>query len=157
MDTNLRREIIKKVIADANFKKICFKINSRYGEDIFQEVCEEILSIPEARLPEMNYLNFWFYRVAVNTMSVRGKLGKVVLKDSDLENRKVKVISNTNIEFENEKLIKKAEKFMLELSEFENRVILLYNELGNMKRVQKMTGISYSALRSVKEKIKQIR
>ena len=157
MDTNLRREIIKKVIADANFKKICFKINSRYGEDIFQEVCEEILSIPEARLPEMNYLNFWFYRVAVNTMSVRGKLGKVVLKDSDLENRKVKVISNTNIEFENEKLIKKAEKFMIELSEFENRVILLYNELGNMKRVQKMTGISYSALRSVKEKIKQIR
>ena len=157
MDTNLRREIIKKVIADANFKKICFKINSRYGEDIFQEVCEEILSIPESRLPEMNYLNFWFYRVAVNTMSVRGKLGKVVLKDSDLENRKVKVISNTNIEFENEKLIKKAEKFMIELSEFENRVILLYNELGNMKRVQKMTGISYSALRSVKEKIKQIR
>jgi hypothetical protein len=45
---------------------------------------------------------------------------------------------------------------MLNLSEFENRVVLLYNQLGDMKKVQRATGISYSALRMVKEKIKQL-
>ena len=51
----------------------------------------------------------------------------------------------------------KVENFMLDLPEFENRVILLYNELGNMRKVQRATGISYSALRMVKEKLKNIR
>jgi hypothetical protein len=45
---------------------------------------------------------------------------------------------------------------MFSLSEFENRIVLLYNELGDMKKVQRATGISYSALRAVKEKIKKI-
>jgi hypothetical protein len=42
---------------------------------------------------------------------------------------------------------------MLNLTEFENRIVLLYNELGNMKAVQRATGISYSALRAVKNKL----
>ena len=50
-----------------------------------------------------------------------------------------------------------AEDLLMELSEFENRIILLYNELGNMRKVQRITGISYSALRMVKEKLKNIR
>jgi hypothetical protein len=50
-----------------------------------------------------------------------------------------------------------AEDLLMDLPEFENRVILLYNELGNMSKVQRMTGISYSALRMVKEKMKNIR
>lgn len=50
-----------------------------------------------------------------------------------------------------------AEDLLMDLPEFENRVVLLYNELGNMRKVQRATGISYSALRKVKEKLKQQR
>jgi hypothetical protein len=44
---------------------------------------------------------------------------------------------------------------MISLNEFENRIILLYNQIGDIKKVQRLKGIIYSALRSVKEKIKQ--
>jgi DNA-binding CsgD family transcriptional regulator len=44
---------------------------------------------------------------------------------------------------------------MLGCSEFENRIVLLYAEHKSMRKISKITGISYSALRSVKEKIKK--
>ena len=56
-----------------------------------------------------------------------------------------------------EAAIDKGEEFMLNLSEFENRIVHLYNQYGNMRKVEKATGISYSALRAVKNKLKEQR
>jgi hypothetical protein len=106
--------------------------------------------MPEHRLPDLKFLNFWFYRVAFNIFSKRGKLGSIIHKPQ------IDVKAFQTSEQEKENLIREAEKFMLNLSEFENRVVLLYNQLGDMKKVQRATGISYSALRMVKEKIKQL-
>lgn len=147
---NNREAIINRVTTEKNFKEICQKINANYAEDIFQEVCCEILEMPEHRLPDMKFLNFWFYRVAFNIFSKRGKLGSIIHKP------KLDVRIFETSERDKENIIKEAEKFMLNLSEFENRVVLLYNELGDMKKVQRATGISYSALRMVKEKMKQL-
>jgi len=145
----VRDELVKIVISDSNFKKICYKINYSYAEDIYQETVEELLTIPEHRLPEKKYLNFWFYRVAFNIMTKRGKLGSIVLK----QEHELNVL--TESEQAHERLLREAEKFMLSLNEFENRCILLYHKYGDMKKVQRVTGISYSALRAVKEKMKQ--
>jgi DNA-directed RNA polymerase specialized sigma24 family protein len=144
----MRDELLKIVVSDSNFKRICYKINLSYAEDIYQETCVELLTIPEHRLPEPKYLNFWFYRVAFNIMSKRGKLGSIVLKNEH------ELDLGGESEMSNERLMREAERFMLSLNEFENRVVLLYNELGDMKKVQRATGISYSALRAVREKLK---
>ena len=60
-----------------------------------------------------------------------------------------KIIDDSDLDF------KKIENFMLHCSEFENRIVILYAEHKSMRKISKITGISYSALRSVKEKIKK--
>jgi len=127
---------------------MCRKISISYADDIYQEVIYELLSMPENRLPDLKYLNFWFYRVAFNVFSSRGNLGKVIHR------QKVNIPESSTNELNHEQMIREAERFMFSLDEFENRVILLYNELGDMKKVQRATGISYSALRTVKDKMK---
>lgn len=131
------------------YLQLCNRISKNYGEDIFQEVCEKLLTMPIKKLPEIQYFNFWFYRVAFGTMSYNSRPGKIFSRICTDESVIFDIPEN-----ENENLIKEAEQFMLSLSEFENRIVLLYNDLGNMKRVQKQTGISYSSLRYVKEKLK---
>lgn len=150
LSVNNREHIIYRITTDKNFKEICKRINNNYADDIFQEVCVEVLEMPEHRLPDLKFLNFWFYRVAFNIFSKRGKLGSIIHKPQ------IDIKAFQTSEQEKENLIREAEKFMLNLSEFENRVVLLYNQLGDMKKVQRATGISYSALRMVKEKIKQL-
>jgi hypothetical protein len=147
---NNREHIIHRITTDKNFREICKRINNNYADDIFQEVCVEVLEMPEHRLPDLKFLNFWFYRVAFNIFSKRGKLGSIIHKPQ------IDIKAFQTSEQEKENLIREAEKFMLNLSEFENRVVLLYNQLGDMKKVQRATGISYSALRMVKEKIKKL-
>jgi len=145
----MRKALIDKVISDANYKKICQRINYQYADDIYQEVCCELLTMDESRLPELSYLNFWFYRVSLNVISRHGQLGKYIHRKEQL------TLTSGSDELTKEQLMKEAERFMLSLSEFENRIILLYNQYGSMKEVQRITGVSYSALRSVKELIKQ--
>jgi len=142
-------ELIEIILKDVSYINICKKINFSYAEDIYQEVIEQLLIMPTDRLPTIQHLPFWFYCVAKNTISRNGKLGKIV-------NRKLADITTIESFKYTEVEIKKVEQFMFSLNEFENRVVLLYNELGDMKKVQRATGISYSALRSVKEKIKKI-
>lgn len=144
-----RLYLVDIIVSDKSFKEMCYKINTHYAEDIYQETICEILTIPVERLPEVSYLKFWFYRVAFNVMSRNGKLGKIILKEN------INFDNFTPSEVVKEKMTKEAEIFMLSLNEFENRIILLYNQHGDMKKVQRLTGISYSALRVVKEKIKQ--
>lgn len=144
-----RLYLVDIIVSDKSFKEMCYKINCYYAEDIYQETICEILTIADERLPELNYLKFWFYRVAFNVMSRNGKLGKIVLRES------IEFETYTPSEVTKEVMTREAEQFMLSLNEFENRIILLYNQFGDMKKVQRLTGISYSALRAVKEKIKQ--
>jgi hypothetical protein len=152
---NHREELIKIITSDSNFKKICSVLNSDFPDDIFQEVCLKILEMPENRLPRKDGLNFWFYCMVRNLSSRTGTFGKMVLKDeTPLETKGKTKELPTESKF-SEKDIRAVELFMLELTEFESRVILLYNQLGDMKKVERETGISYSALRAVKEKIKQ--
>lgn len=144
-----RLYLVDIIISDNSYKEMCYKINIHYAEDIYQETICEILTIPDERLPDLNYLKFWFYRVAFNVISRNGKLGKIVLREV------IEFDIYTPSEIIKEQMTREAEQFMLSLSEFENRIILLYNQYGDMKKVQRLTGISYSALRAVKEKIKQ--
>jgi hypothetical protein len=144
-----RLHLVDVIVSDKSFKEMCYKINTQYAEDIYQETICEILTISDERLPDLNYLKFWFYRVAFNVMSRNGKLGKIVLREV------IEFDIYTPSELSKETMTKEAEQFMLSLNEFENRIILLYNQFGDMKKVQRLTGISYSALRAVKEKIKQ--
>lgn len=151
----MREQIINKIISDANYKKICKVLNTSYSDDIYQEVCLQILEMPEERLPRLDGLNFWFYCIVRNMSSKTGTFGKLVLKNEiELANQKGKIIESSSI---TESDLRKAELFMLELSEFENRIVILYNELGDMSKVQRATGISYSALRKVKNKLKSFK
>lgn len=142
-------QIIEILIKEKKYIDTCKSINYNYSSDIFQEVIEQVLTMPVERLPTIQHLPFWFYCVAKNTISRNGKLGKIVNRElTDITT--IESFKYTEVE------IKKVEQFMFSLNEFENRVVLLYNELGDMKKVQRATGISYSALRAVKEKIKKI-
>jgi hypothetical protein len=141
--------LIEIILNDASYLNTCKKINFSYYEDIYHEVIEQLLTMPPERLPSIQHLPFWFYCVAKNIISRNGKLGKIVNRElCDITT--IESFKYTEVE------IKKVEEFMFSLSEFENRIVLLYNELGDMKKVQRATGISYSALRAVKEKIKKI-
>lgn len=144
-----RQHFINLLTNDIAYKQICRKVSSSMSDDLFQEMCLLILEIDEDRLPPIDRFNFWFYRIASNMSNSNGQIGKYL-------NRKERSIpEDFNNERQTELLIRQAEKFMIELSEFENRIVLLYNQHGNMKRVQRETGISYSALRKVKDKIKE--
>ena len=111
-----RNQLVDIILKDNSFKEMCYKINVHYAEDIYQETICEILTIPNDRLPEVNYLKFWFYRVAFNVMSRNGKLGKIILKDV------IEFDIYTPSEVSKEMMTKEAEQFMLSLNEFENLV-----------------------------------
>jgi hypothetical protein len=111
--------------------------------------------MPVERLPTKEYLQFWFYCTARNIISQNGKLGKLISKDfpTDIQFEIIEEEQNCELKFELD--IKNIEDFLLSLNEFENRIIILYSEHKSMRKISQLTGISYSALRSVKEKIKQ--
>jgi hypothetical protein len=145
----IREQLITLITTDASYKKTCRRINSSMSDDLFQEMCLLVLTIDEDKLPPVDRFNFWFYRIASNMSNPTGQIGKLL-------NKKEKLLPEFGQnEVQTELLIREAEKFMIELTEFENRIVLLYNQYGNMSEVQRQTGISYSALRFVKEKIKQ--
>ena len=148
-----RIEIVNEILNNPAYLDTCRKLDASYSDDIYQEVIEQILTIPAERLPTLNYLQFWYYCVAKNIISRNGKLGKLFSKeipmDEFMESESEKIIDDSDIDF------KKIENFMINCSEFENRIVLLYAEHKSMRKISKITGISYSALRSVKNKIKQ--
>lgn len=152
-----KEELIKIVTSDKSFKKTCDKVSRQYSDDIFQEVCEQILVSKEEKLPAVCDLKFWFWRVASNLISKKGRIGKYLSRERD---NNYAIDSSRSDESEDHKEqdgeIEKLAKTMIELTEFENRVIHLYVELGSMKRVERATGLSYSSLRVVKDKIKKI-
>jgi len=148
-----RIEIVNEILNNPAYLDTCRKLDQNYADDIYQEVIEQILTIPAERLPTLNYLQFWYYCVAKNIISRNGKLGKLFSKeipmDEFMESESERIIDDSDLDF------KKIENFMLGCSEFENRIVLLYAEHKSMRKISKITGISYSALRSVKEKIKK--
>lgn len=148
-----RTDLINEILKNPAYLDTCKKLDLGYSDDIFQEVIIQILTIPAERLPTLNYLQFWYYCVAKNIISRNGKLGKLFTKeipmDEFLESESEKIIDDSDIDF------KRIENFMLDCSEFENRIVLLYAEHKSMRKISKITGISYSALRSVKNKIKK--
>jgi hypothetical protein len=149
-----RYEIIALITTDKSYVDTCKHVSTQYHQDIFQEVCELILTIPEEKLPKDSYLKFWFYCVARNIMSNSGKFGRNLHKEMPLDDLS---IFHCIADSEQGEDFTHAEDKMLQLSEFENRVAILFVKHGDMKKVQRATGISYSALREVKEKIKQLR
>lgn len=149
-----RYDIVNIIVSNNAYKRMCISINKSYSDDLFQEVCEQVLTMPTERLPSETHLPFWFYCVAKNTISKNGKLGKLFCKEYDIPIEKLHLIEIETTETDS---LNTVEDIMLSMSEFENRITILYTKLGNMKKVQKETGISYSALRSVKEKLKKIR
>jgi len=158
-----REEIINHILSNDSFRTTCYKINKKYCEDIFQEVCEQILTINEDRLPTKEHLPFWFFCVARNIISKQGKLGYIIYKYEDFSyiySRQDNTLPTaepihideplySNIELET------IEEFMLELDEIDNRILLHYNELGTLSKVHRATGISYEILRKAKNRIKE--
>jgi hypothetical protein len=151
---DVRQQIIKKITTDANFITICKKVNPSNYQDIYQEGCIHILETDKSKLPTIETLNFYWYRLIFQMSSKTGQFRKKYVQTQELTQKHLLDKHQPNNEHTNEVKIREAEKWMLSLSEFENRVVRLYIEYGDMKKVQRATGISYSALRSVKEKIK---
>ena len=152
---DLRKQILDKITSDENYLLICKKVNPSNYQDIFQEGCLHIME--SEKLPTIDYLNFWWYRLIFQMSSKTGQFRKKYVETQELSDKHLVDRYQPNNEYTNEKKIREAEKWMLSLNEFENRVVRLYIEYGDMKKVQRATGISYSALRSVKEKIKSIK
>lgn len=182
-----REELINIVISDKSFKQTCCNVSRQYADDIFQEVCEQILTSKQEKLPPCSELKFWFWRVASNVFRKKGKLGKYLnreerenypigerlhneyasydgyLNPDELINggrvthgKVVRVPENDLAIDHSDDDLRKVERVMVGMTEFENRVLLLYMQYGNMKKVERETGISYSALRLVKDKIRGI-
>lgn len=147
---SIRNEHLNRVLNDEAYKRVCRKLSPSDFEDLYQEMCLHILSVEETKLPNYQQFNLWYYNTARNMSTRYGIVGKYTRRNEHA----IPVFSTD--ENKTEKLIKAAEQFMIELDEFENRIVLLYKEYGNMKKVQRETGISYSALRAVKEKIKKV-
>jgi hypothetical protein len=152
----MRNKFIQHITANKEYINLCRKVSVVHYEDLFQEIACLLLTMPEDKLPQESYFNFWFYRVAHNMSSKRGNYGYQFRFDTisieDLNKELVEQIEDVQVDE-----YVPAEDLLMDLPEFENRVVLLYNELGNMRKVQRATGISYSALRKVKEKLKQQR
>lgn len=149
-------ELVSIILNNKIYFETCKNINKNYAEDIYQEVIEQLLTMPAERLPSKEYLQFWFYCTARNIISQNGKLGKLISKDfaTDIQFEIIEIeTENKEDRFDIE--IKQIEAFLLSLNEFENRIILLYSQYKSMRKISQMSGISYSALRAVKEKIKQ--
>jgi RNA polymerase sigma factor (sigma-70 family) len=149
-------ELVSIILNNKIYFDTCRNINKNYAEDIYQEVIEQLLTMPIERLPTKEYLQFWFYCTARNIISQNGKLGKLISKDfaTDIQFEIIE-IENENKEDSFDIKIKQIEGFLLGLNEFENRIVLLYAQYKSMRKISQMSGISYSALRAVKEKIKK--
>jgi RNA polymerase sigma factor (sigma-70 family) len=149
-------ELVSIILNNKIYFDTCRNINKNYAEDIYQEVIEQLLTMPVERLPSKEYLQFWFYCTARNIISQNGKLGKLISKDfaTDIQFEIIE-IENENKEDSFDIKIKQIEAFLLGLNEFENRIVLLYAQYKSMRKISQMSGISYSALRAVKEKIKK--
>ena len=147
-------ELVSIILNNKIYFETCKNINKNYAADIYQEVIEQLLTMPTERLPSKEYLQFWFYCTARNIISQNGKLGKLISKDfaTDIQFEIIEIENNED-RFDIE--IKQIEAFLLSLNEFENRIVLLYSQYKSMRKISQMSGISYSALRAVKEKIKQ--
>ena len=147
-------ELVSIILNNKIYFETCKNINKNYAADIYQEVIEQLLTMPTERLPSKEYLQFWFYCTARNIISQNGKLGKLISKDfaTDIQFEIIEIENNED-RFDIE--IKQIETFLLSLNEFENRIVLLYSQYKSMRKISQMSGISYSALRAVKEKIKQ--
>jgi RNA polymerase sigma factor (sigma-70 family) len=158
-----RIEIINEILNNESYKTTCFKINKKYCDDIFQEVCEQILTIKEERLPTKEHLSFWFFCVARNIISKQGKLGYIIYKNEDYGYiyskedtlQEIEDKSCQDQEFDNIIDLNIIEQFMLDLDEIDNRILLYYNELGTLSKVHRATGISYETLRKAKDRIKK--
>ena len=162
-----REKFIKHISENKEYINMCYKVSRSHGDDLFQEVAMLLLTIDEAKLPQESYFNFWFYRVAANLSSARGNYGKMFSWDIVYLEDLLKEVNQDEDNIPNELVFKeeevkeaaidRGEEFMLNLPEFENRIVHLYNHYGNMRKVEKATGISYSALRAVKNKLKEQR
>jgi RNA polymerase sigma factor (sigma-70 family) len=148
-------ELVSIILNNKIYFETCKNINKNYAEDIYQEVIEQLLTMPIERLPTKEYLQFWFYCTARNIISQNGKLGKLISKDfaTDIQFEIIEIETENEEVFEFD--VKQIETFLLSLNEFENRIVLLYSQYKSMRKISQMSGISYSALRAVKEKIKK--
>lgn len=159
-----RSEIITHITTDISYNKLCKKLCGNNSDDVYQEILVLLLEMDEQKLPQKSFLNFWYVRVAMNMCSKNGIFGRLYMhhlvdKNVDVYNlvdKNVDVYSNVNMSDEEVDTndYECAEDVMLLFDEFTNRVVHLYNQTGSMLAVNKMTGISYSALRKVKEKMK---
>ena len=152
----MRSQIITHIVSNNQFKQLCKKLCGSHAEDVYQDILVAIMEMEADKVPDMHYLNFWYVRVASNMCSRYGKYGRLFREDiHDRSND----ITDMNIRetvdiFGDAEDYATVEGFMLEQDEFTNRIIHLYNETGSMLAVSKMTGISYSALRKIKELLK---
>lgn len=152
----MRNQIITHIVSNTQFKQLCKKLCGSHAEDVYQDILVAIMEMEADKVPDMHYLNFWYVRVASNMCSRYGKYGRLFREDmhdrsndiTDMNIREVVDIFGDTEDYNT------AEGFMLEQDEFTNRIIHLYNETGSMLAVSKMTGISYSALRKIKELLK---
>jgi DNA-directed RNA polymerase specialized sigma24 family protein len=153
----MRNKFINHITRNKEYLNLCRKVSGEHYQDLFQEIAILLLTMPQDKLPQESYFNFWFYRVATNLCSKHGTYGyQFRFETVSLEDLSKEIVEQIEYVEKVDEYIP-AEDLLMDLPEFENRVILLYNELGNMRKVQRMTGISYSALRMVKEKLKNIR
>jgi hypothetical protein len=152
-----RDALVDLVIKDIAYKKKCKVFSPDNYEDLYHDIVLLLLEISEERLPTIENLPFWFFRVAKNKVSKTGcdkKLRSEIITDNFTKKlNPIKQQPSVLTDAE----IKKAERIMIELTEFENRVITAYNQLGNMKKVARFTGIPYASLRIVKDKIRKIK
>ena len=152
----MKNQIITHIVSNNQFKQLCKKLCGSHAEDVYQDILVAIMEMESDKVPDMHYLNFWYVRVASNMCSRYGKYGRLFREDMhDRSND----ITDMNIRetvdiFGDTEDYNTAEGFMLEQDEFTNRIIHLYNGTGSMLAVSKMTGISYSALRKIKELLK---
>ena len=146
--------MLNKILADESYKRTCINVAKSMSDDLYQDMCEMILTMPADKLPTNEHLSFWFYLVVKNKMSNSGEVGKK-LKHEVLCDF-IPCIPDTSEEHTEDDNLSRCEELMVELTEFENRTILLFNEVGSFRKIAQQTGIPYNALLKVKHKINEI-
>lgn len=144
-------ERVALIFTDPVYATMCRKLLPRHAQDLLNETTLVIMELPQEQVPEPSRLRFLFYRIAYQIASPTGQLGKYY-------HRKEKELIESRADEQScEIKIRKLEEFMLSLNELENRIVHLYVELGDMKKVHRATGISYGTCRKVKDKILNLR
>jgi hypothetical protein len=149
-------KIISHIVSNNQYKQLCKKLCGAHADDVYQDILITLMEMSNEKVPDINYLNFWYVRVASNMCSKYGKYGRLFREDmydrsqdvTDMNIREAVDIFMADEDYTT------VEGFMLQQDEFTNRIIHLYNKTGSMLQVSKMTGISYSALRKIKELLK---